>query len=100
AMGQGNPRARLAFDIFVRRLASGIAAMMPAVGRLDVLVFTGGIGENSSAVRDSVLRLLEFLGKFRVLVIPTREEWGIARYVSFQLGGADEGYLFSFFPVF
>jgi acetate kinase len=85
AVEQGNRRARLAFDIFVRRLASGIAAMVPALGRLDVLVFTGGVGENSAPVREAALRMLEFLGEFRVLVVPTREEWEIAREVAARL---------------
>jgi acetate kinase len=82
AMAQGNDRARLAFAIFVRRLASGIASLVPALGGIDVLVFTGGIGENSGAVRDAALECLRFLDEFRVLVIPTNEEWEMARQVS------------------
>ena len=47
----GHERARLAFDIFCYVLAKAIAALVVPLGRLDALVFTGGIGENSVAVR-------------------------------------------------
>ena len=45
------PDARLAFDVYVHRLASLIAAMAASAGGLDALVFTGGVGEQASAVR-------------------------------------------------
>src|SRR5207248_2901235 len=51
AVRSGSERARLAFDIFVHRLRSGIGAMVMSLGGLDVLVFTAGIGENSPEVR-------------------------------------------------
>jgi len=44
AMNQNNPRAKLAFDIFVHRLQTGIGAMVAALGGIDALVFTAGIG--------------------------------------------------------
>lgn len=83
AMAAGNARARLAFDIFIHRLASGIAAMAASAGGLDVLVFTGGIGENSAAVRNAATKRLQWLiGSANVLVVPTAEEREIAREVA------------------
>ena len=58
----GNERARLALEVFVHRLAKAIAAMVTSLDRLDALVFTGGIGENSTEVRRRVLGRLGFLG--------------------------------------
>jgi acetate kinase len=55
-------RARLALDVYVHRLRAGIAAMAAALGGLDVLVFTGGVGERSAAVRERTAAGLGFLG--------------------------------------
>src|SRR5229473_667223 len=54
AADQRNARARLATDIFVHRVASTIGAMATSLDGLDALVFTGGIGEHSPAIRDAV----------------------------------------------
>jgi acetate kinase len=62
AAAGGNERARLALDVFVHRLAKAIAGMVADLERLDALVFTGGIGENSAEVRGRVLARLGFLG--------------------------------------
>jgi len=62
AAAGGNERARLALEVFVHRLAKAIAAMVTSLDRLDALVFTGGIGENSAEVRRRVLGRLGFLG--------------------------------------
>jgi acetate kinase len=62
AAADGNERARLALDVFVHRLAKAIAAMVVGLERLDALVFTAGIGENSADVRSRVLARLGFLG--------------------------------------
>jgi len=61
-MGEGNERARLAFDLFCYVLAKAIAGLVVPLGRLDALVFTGGIGENSVAVRARTVEHLGFLG--------------------------------------
>jgi acetate kinase len=58
----GNDRATLAVDVYVHRLATGIAAMAAAAGGLDVLVFTGGVGENAPAIRAMTAERLAFLG--------------------------------------
>ena len=62
AAADGNERARLALDVFAHRLAKAIAGLVVGLGRLDALVFTGGIGENSPVVRSMVLNRLGFLG--------------------------------------
>ena len=98
----GNQRARLAIDIFCYRLKKYIGAYTAVLGRVDALVFTGGIGENASLVRRLTCEGLEGLGYVmdmsrnessekgardlatadspkRILVIPTDEEAMIAR---------------------
>jgi acetate kinase len=62
AAAAGHPRARLAFDLFCYILARSIASLVVPLGRLDALVFTGGIGENSTAVRARTVSHLGFLG--------------------------------------
>jgi acetate kinase len=101
AMKSGNERAQLAFDIFVHRLRSGIGSMLAAMNGIDALVFTAGIGENSSEVRAAACGHFAFLGlnidlaknaavhsdqdiatpesKVRVLILRAQEDWAIAR---------------------
>jgi acetate kinase len=62
AATNGHPGAIIAMEVFCYRLAKQIAAMVVALGRIDVLLFTGGIGENSPFVRANVLNKLAFLG--------------------------------------
>jgi acetate kinase len=62
AAERGQERAALAVEIFCYRLAKHLAALVVPLGRLDVLVFTGGIGENATGVRGRVVGLLEHLG--------------------------------------
>ena len=62
AMETGNKRARLAFNIFVHRIKSGIASMAATMNGIDTLIFTAGIGEHSAAVRSEVCKGLTFLG--------------------------------------
>lgn len=54
--------AQLGLEVYIRSLRAGIAAMVAALGGLDALVFTGGVGERSSAVRELTVIGLEFLG--------------------------------------
>jgi len=98
----GNERAILAFEIFCYRLAKYIAALAVPLGRLDALIFTGGIGENSQMVRAKTLGWLKIFNfKLDVaynevhgknsrgvittkdstiaIVVPTNEEWLIAQ---------------------
>src|SRR5713101_6893011 len=101
AMKDGHPRAQLAFEMFVHRLQAGIGAMTAALGGIDALVFTAGIGENSSELRAAACANFRFLGlkldgaknaqpsvdqdislpdsTVRVLVVRAQEDWAIAR---------------------
>jgi acetate kinase len=56
------PEARLALDVYVHRLRAGIGAMAATLAGLDALVFTGGVGENASAIRALTCDGLGFLG--------------------------------------
>lgn len=101
AASGGNERAQLALDVFCYVLAKTIAALVVPLGRLDALVFTGGIGENSATVRRMTVERLGFLGlsldeeanawhgratngrittgtRPQALVVPTNEELMIA----------------------
>jgi len=101
AMKDGHPRAKLAFEIFVHRLQTAIGAMIAALGGIDALVFTAGIGENSPDVRAAACANFGFLGLkldpakntqspadqeispsdsgVRVLIVRAQEDWAIAR---------------------
>jgi acetate kinase len=99
----GDPRARLAISVYAHRLASLVAAMTVSLGGLDVVTFTGGVGENSSRIRALAVERLSHLGLaidqslddaaegdvdisapgsgVRVLVLRSREDLEIARLV-------------------
>ncbi|MEZ4368931.1 MAG: acetate/propionate family kinase [Kofleriaceae bacterium] len=62
AAADGDPRARLAIEVFVHRLRKYIGAYAATLGGADAVVFTGGIGENSARVRAMVCDGLEFMG--------------------------------------
>jgi acetate kinase len=69
-----DPRARFALDYFALKVAQFAASMAAAIGGIDALVFTGGIGEHAAPVRDAIVERLRFLGAFEVLVIKANEE--------------------------
>ena len=98
---KGDKRAELAFDMFTYRIKKYVGAYAAALGGMDVLIFTGGIGENHSITREVVCKDLEFMGvkldfdknneihgdeavisapdsKVKIVVIPTDEEFMIA----------------------
>ena len=97
---EGNDKARLAIDVFINRVKKQLAALTASLGGVDMIVFTGGIGENSAAIREMILDGLKFLGIHydperneaseleitdndsfvKVLVIPTDEEKMIAEH--------------------
>jgi acetate kinase len=83
----GNADAALAVGVYLHRLRAGSAAMPASLGGLDVLVFTGGVGEHSEAIRERATEGLAFLGDFQTLVIPAREDLQIAREVQELLDG-------------
>ncbi len=62
AARQGNERAQLAIDKFCYSVAKHVAGMFVSLGRVDALVFTGGIGENQVHIREQIVKLLEFAG--------------------------------------
>ena len=62
AAGEGDDRARTALDVYVHRLRAGVASMAAAMGGLDAVAFTGGVGENSAVVRREASAGLGFLG--------------------------------------
>lgn len=62
AADSGDERAGLAVDVFAHRLAKHLAALVVPLGRLDALVFTGGIGEHDVSMRARTLAALGFLG--------------------------------------
>lgn len=59
---QDNEPARRAVDLFCYRAAQEMAALLPALGGVDAIVFTGGIGENQPAIRARIVERLAFLG--------------------------------------
>ncbi|MBA3915732.1 MAG: acetate kinase [Acidobacteriales bacterium] len=101
AVKKGEPRAQLAFNIYVHRLRQGIAAMAASMGGMDALIFTAGVGEHSEEVRAAACANLAFLGvnldagknaasapdsdiasadsPVRVLIIRAQEDWAIAK---------------------
>jgi acetate kinase len=70
-----------AFAVYTYAIAGAAARMAVALGGLDALAFSGGVGENRADVRDAVAERLGFLGAFRVEVVPAREELVIAQAV-------------------
>jgi len=104
AADSGNARAQLAIDMFAYRLAKAMLALTASLDHLDAIIFTGGIGENSALIREKACSHLKILGVHldlernqsagkqtggfisadsapapALLVIPTNEEWMIAR---------------------
>jgi acetate kinase len=75
-----------ALSHFTYHLAKAVASMAAVLGGLDVLAFSGGIGENRGDVRDAVVERLAFLDPFDVEVVPAREELVIAAAVRNLLG--------------
>jgi acetate kinase len=108
--GSDDPAAGVALEVYLHRLRAGIAAMTAALGGLDVLVFTGGVGERSPEIRGRAAEGLSYLGvavdapanagvsgdaeitgagaAVRTVVIHAREDVQIARETRRVLEGA------------
>jgi len=71
-------KAKLALDMMIRRIKKYIGSYMALLGKVDAIVFTGGIGENSDYIREKALENINLNGA-KVLVIKTDEELEIAR---------------------
>lgn len=105
AAESGNKKARLALDMFIYQCKKFIGAYAAAMGGVDAIVFTAGIGENTPQIREDAVKGLEYMGvkvdpaknaglrgveanisadgaKVQVLTIPTNEELAIARDTS------------------
>jgi acetate kinase len=80
--------ARLAIDVYVHRLRAAIAAMTAGLGGLDVLAFTGGVGEHAERIRSDTVAGIGFLGAFETVVVTSREDLEIARQVRAVLASA------------
>ena len=82
AAGSKDPDATLALEIFATSVRKMIGAYMALLGGVDLVVFTGGIGEHSSHVRSAATAGLENLGLSadKIQVVPTQEEQQIARH--------------------
>jgi len=101
-LASDKPEAKEAVDLFCYRIVREIGSLAAALGGLDALVFTGGIGEHAAPVRAQICQNLGWLGidfdaaanerkatritqpgsRTEVLVIPTNEEWMIARHTA------------------
>ena len=71
----------LGFAVYTYRVAQAVAAMAVALGGIDTLAFSGGVGENRSDVREAVAERTRFLGDFTVEVVAAREDVIVARHV-------------------
>ncbi|HET9103696.1 MAG TPA: acetate/propionate family kinase [Solirubrobacteraceae bacterium] len=112
-LGRSDPAATLALEVYLHRLRAAIAAMTAALGGLDALVFTGGVGERSAQVRAGAAAGLGFLGVeldppanaaegereitapgagVRTLVVAAREDLEMARQARGVLGGRRDGH--------
>jgi acetate kinase len=101
AASEGNERAALSLKMYDYRVKKYIGAYAAAMGGVDILVFTGGVGENAGDIRENICTDLEFLGiefdkeknkrgrsketviskdgsKVTVIIVPTNEEFVIA----------------------
>ncbi|WBA42153.1 acetate/propionate family kinase [Hymenobacter canadensis] len=101
-LNEGDPRARLAYDLYAHRIKKYLGSFLAVLNGADAVVFTGGVGENDALVRQLVCANLDFLGiqldetenarrapgirdlsaagsRVQVLVVPTNEELEIAR---------------------
>ena len=108
ASNEGNERAKLALEMFVYQGQKIIGSYAAAMGGVDVIVFTAGIGENTWKIREEMIAPLEFMGaridpskntgtrteavisaddsKVKVVVIPTNEELAIAQETQALIG--------------
>jgi acetate kinase len=106
-LASSEPRARLAVDLFIYRIGRELGSLAAALGGLDALIFTGGIGERASLIRQRVCQDAGWLGveldapandadKSRIStnssrasawVIPTNEELMIARHTRRLIAG-------------
>lgn len=112
ASENGNERARLALEMYEYKVKKYIGSYLAAMGGLNILIFTGGIGENADTTREGICSELEFLGisldyeknkgfrsegvisapdsKVKIVVVPTNEELVIALDTEAIVSGANK----------
>lgn len=78
-LARDDDAARFAVEMFCTAAARQAAGLIPLMGGVDAMAFTGGIGENAAYVRNKILSLLEFLGELPIHVVAAEEERQIAR---------------------
>ena len=106
-LASDDPRAKLAVDLYLYRIRRELGSLAAALGGLDAVVFTAGIGENAAVIRERVCRDAAWLGveldaaanasggprisapasRVSAWVIPTNEELMIARHTQALLAG-------------
>lgn len=106
-LGSDSPRAKLAVDLYCYRIRRELGSLAAALGGLDALVFTAGVGENAAVIRERIMRDAEWLGveadaaankqggprissassRVSAWVIPTNEEGMIAAHTFHHLSG-------------
>lgn len=108
AIEEGNEKAKTAFEAYIHQVVRYVGSYIAVMNGVDAIVFTAGVGENNSAVREAVCKHLQFMGveidvaanskqgeeimisteasKVKVFVIPTNEELAIARETVEVLG--------------
>jgi acetate kinase len=112
-LASGEPRAKLAVDLYLYRIRRELGSLAAALQGLDAIVFTAGIGENSAVLRERIARDAAWLGlelddvanarggpristaasRVSAWVVPTNEELMIARHTRALLGGAMPGWM-------
>lgn len=80
-LASANTSAQHALELFCFRAAQEFCKLLAPLKGCDALIFTGGIGENAAPIREKICGWLEWLGKIIVAVVPTDEEYIIAKHV-------------------
>jgi acetate kinase len=83
----GGLEDELGLSVYTYRIACAAVQMAMALGGIDVLAFSGGVGENRPEVRDAIVDRLSLLGEFEAKVVPAREDFVIAQAVRDLLAG-------------
>lgn len=78
-LASGANEARKAVELYCYLAAKQLASLLPAIGGIDALVFTGGIGEHAEPIRNKICSHLSWLGNIPIHIIPTDEEAVIAK---------------------
>lgn len=88
-LADARPEAQLAVDLFVHQARKHLGALAAVLGGVDLVVFTGGIGENAATIRERICAGMDWLAPHRSLsvrVIPANEELVMARQAAVVLG--------------